>query len=560
MTKLCETKNNKIQSVMTLFSKGQINEALIIIETLIKDYPNEALLYNINGAICQADKKFDDAILKFELATIINPSYYEAYYNQGVVYQEIGNIDKAVKCYENAIALNKDYINAYNNLGTIYMNHLNKLDIALDYFQKIILLDPLYAPAYNNIGSIYEKQEKNNDAIINFRKAASINSNYDIPYNSLGIIFAKIGQIDNAIENFEKAIAINQKNGQAYYNLGKLKKYTKSDPHISNMETLISNNNLSQESYVYFCFSLAKAYEDLEKQEESFKFLHKGNQLCKQKFNYSIDKDKILFSIIKKLFSSSLNNRLSLSSSLSKLSPIFIVGMPRSGTTLVEQIISNHSSVYGGGELPILNYIFTEILNDYTKYEESGFSEELLLSIRQKYLDHLSRLNVPENIITDKYVLNFKYIGFILLLFPNAKIIHLKRDVVATCWSNYKTHFTSYNMTWTYNLEDIANYYILYTNLMDFWNKLFTNKIYNLCYENLTMNQEEETRKLLNFCELDWEEKCLNFHTNKRSVSTASHAQVRQKMYHGSSKKWEKYKIYLEPLIKILDSNNILLN
>jgi len=157
-------------------------------------------------------------------------------------------------------------------------------------------------------------------------------------------------------------------------------------------------------------------------------------------------------------------------------------------------------------------------------------------------------------VITDKLPLNFQYIGFILSAFPEAKIVHLKRDARATCWSNYQCFHTNNQNIFSYNLDDLAGFYGLYVELMDFWHQLYPGKIYDICYEDLTTNQEEETRKLLQYCELDWDENCLNFHTNKRAVKTASSLQVREKMYQGSSEAWKKHEAYLQPLIKALGS------
>ena len=180
--------------------------------------------------------------------------------------------------------------------------------------------------------------------------------------------------------------------------------------------------------------------------------------------------------------------------------------------------------------------------------------KEAFFSMRQEYLDALSRFDVPENVITDKLPLNFQYIGFILSAFPEAKIVHLKRDARATCWSIYKCHFKNKGNGFSYNLDDLAGFYGLYVELMDFWHQLYPGKIYDICYEDLTTNQEEETRKLLEYCELDWDENCLNFHKNPRAVKTASALQVKQKMYQGSSEVWKKHEAYLQPLIKALSS------
>jgi hypothetical protein len=338
------------------------------------------------------------------------------------------------------------------------------------------------------------------------------------------------------------------------------------------MQSLLTTGNLSQSERIQLCFALAKANEDLGNQDEFFKYLHEGNRLCKEKINYSLDKAKNLFSIIKELFSTLPTViEQSLSFEPSTIRPIFIVGMPHSGTTLVEQIISSHYAVYGAGKFSYLstligptvkNHITRGSIKASTTIGDMKFNiadtyslpEEAFLSIRQQYLDALSRFDIPENVITDKLPLNFRFIGFILLAFPEAKIVHLKRDARATCWSNYQCFFTNKENGYSYNLDDLAGFYGMYVELMDFWHQLFPGKIYDICYEDLTTKQEEETRKLLEYCELDWDENCLNFHTTKRAVKTASALQVRQKMYQGSSEAWKKHEAYLQPLIKGLSS------
>jgi hypothetical protein len=316
------------------------------------------------------------------------------------------------------------------------------------------------------------------------------------------------------------------------------------------MQSLLSMSNLSQSDRTHLCFALAKVNEDLGKQDELFEFLHEGNRLRKEELNYSLDNSQNLISTVKKMFSSTL----SLSYEPSTIQPVFIVGMLRSGTSLVEQIIASHHAVYGAGELNTLADLIEPILRDHLAKDEYKLSEKTFLSIRQQYLEALSGFNVAENVITDKMPLNCQYIGFILSAFPEAKIVHMKRDARATCWSIYKHYFRSAGNGWAYNLDDLAGFYGIYSNIMDFWHQTFPDKIYDLCYEDLTTNQEEETRKLLEYCELGWDENCLNFHTSRRAVKTASALQVRQKMYQGSSEAWKKYEAYLEPLIKALSS------
>jgi hypothetical protein len=295
--------------------------------------------------------------------------------------------------------------------------------------------------------------------------------------------------------------------------------------------------------------------------------LHEANRLQKQELSYSFDKQQKFITIIKEIFNKNPPNiEQYLSTEPSTIQPIFIVGMPRSGSTLVEQIMSSHHVVHGAGELYDLTKIIGRIVSDNLTQgsdiastsigdKKINFSnaysipETAFLSIRKQYLDVLVNLNVPESVITDKFLLNFFNIGFILTAFPEAKIVHIKRDARATCWSIYRIYM---ELNFGTDFEHLAEFYGLYADLMDFWHQLFPSKIYDMCYEDLTINQEEETRKLLQYCELDWDENCLNFHKNPRSVKTASSLQVRQKMYQGSSEAWKKHEAYLKPLIKNL--------
>jgi hypothetical protein len=335
------------------------------------------------------------------------------------------------------------------------------------------------------------------------------------------------------------------------------------------MKSLLSDSKLARSDRINLCFALAKVNENLDNQDEFFKYLHEANRLHKQKYNYSFDKQQKFIAIIKEIFNNKKPNiEKSLSSEPSTIHPIFIVGMPRSGSTLVEQIISSHHLVHGAGELSNLQDMIGPIVSDnltqgsdiastWIGDKKINFSdaysipEKAFLYIREQYLDVLSNLNVPESVITDKSLNNFLYIGFILTAFPDAKIIHMKRDARAICWSIYSLYM---ELNFGTDFEDLAGFYGLYEDLMDFWHQLFPGKVYDMCYEELTINQEEETKKLLQYCELDWDENCLNFHKNKRTVKTASSAQVREKMYQGSSEAWKKHEAYLKPLIKALSA------
>jgi hypothetical protein len=214
--------------------------------------------------------------------------------------------------------------------------------------------------------------------------------------------------------------------------------------------------------------------------------------------------------------------------------------MPRSGTTLVEQIISSHSKVTGAGELNFAAQFGAAIATGITEA-----NNESLLKFRHNYLNKLQNISNGNLIVTDKTPQNFRYIGLLAAAFPEAKIVHVKRSPAAVCWANYKKYFVSKSIDYCYAIDDVINYYKLYENLMGFWGNTLSNRIYNLDYEQLTVNQETETRQLIEYLGLDWDENCLSPQNNKRSVTTASNLQVRQKVYQGSSEQWKKYQPFL---------------
>ena len=540
----------EIQSVFALYSNGQIQEALDAVETLTKNYPNESLLYNISGACYKQIGQLEEAFKSFQKAVDLKPDYAEAQYNLGVTIHELGQVDSAIKCYESALAIQHAYPNAHNNLGQILLES-GQPDAAMNHFEWAVAYQPEFSEAHNNLGSSLLALRQVNTAVTHYEKAVAIKPDYQLAYNNLGIAYQRLGEIDKAFKSFERALAIKSDYAKAHHNLSSLKKYTKSDKQIVEMESLLSIKDLSQSDRIFICFALAKAYENLGKQEELFKVLHEGNQLRKKELKYSIEKSENHNSIIKKLFNSSPKP---LSNQASTIRPIFIVGMLRSGTSVVEQIISSHHEVYGAGELKNLTQIIIPILREHLTNDKTKLSKETFLSIRKQYFESLSSFNTSENVITDKWPLNFRSIGFILSAIPEAKIIHLKRDARATCWSIYKHYFSDTGNGWAYNFDDLAEFYKLYSEIMRYWHEMFPGKVYDISYQDLTTNQEDETRKLLEYCELEWDQNCLDFHKNKRAVDTASVLQVRQKMYQGSSEAWKEHEEYLQPLIKALSS------
>ena len=594
-----------IQPVIQLLNQGDNKKAVDEIESLILEFPKSSLLFNLKGACYKASNNLEKAIESFKKASTINPNFYEAFYNLGVIQKQLGMIEQSIVSYQTAIDIKPAYPDAHNNLGNIFLNlhqheeainhfewavafkpdffeaynnlglaHREKDQISrsIDNFRKAISLNPQYTQAYLNLGQALKDLGQTNDAVQNYKDLLEVNPNFDQAYLSLGVAYKELGLIDEAIKNFELSIESNPNLAVAYFNLGSLEEYNFREGQLSKMKELLSKKSLNKVDRINLCFTLAKHNEDNGNKDDFFKFLNEGNRLRKEQINYSINSAVHNYSTIREIFSSPsiLKNNHNFKDETSK-NPIFIIGMPRSGSTLVEQILASHNQVYGAGEIQVLRKILNPILRDYLNQDISSASAligdsklslsesrklpmEAFSSIRDQYLDTFTNFNFSEKVFTDKSLMNFHFVGFILLAFPNAKIIHLKRDARAICWSIYKNNLPQKGIGFGNDLNDLAEFYGLYSKLMEFWHKLFPGKIYDLVYENLTNNQEEETKKLLEYCELDWDSNCLDFHKNKREVKTASVIQVRKKMYKGSSEAWKDYEDYLKPLLNSLSS------
>ena len=573
-----------IDNVIELYNENNLNESIKEIKYLIELYPNDPILFNIAGACHAGLGELQKAVESYQQAILLKPDFADFHYNLGNTLKEIGHFKEAVKSYKNVLKILPDNYSALFNLGASYQeleklddaaeayeksiksepnkieakinlgfvcHKMDQLDDAIFQYEQVLMIDPENIEALNNLGVIYRELDQIDESINFYKKALLSNPKYSQAYYNLGFAYQDLGDREEAIKHYEKAVEINN-HSWSYHNLSYLKSYKVDDPQIKEMESLLDNKNLPKLDQIHLNLALAQINENLGNQEDFIKFLNKGNALRKKELNYSTSNSERLHLNIKEIFASPvdiINN----TESSSEISPIFIVGMPRSGTSLLEQILSSHHEVYGAGELEKITKLAKPIINNFSEGEINNLEEQALLYLRNEYLDNLLRFRTDASVITDKLPLNFQYIGFILAALPESKIVHIKRDSIATCWSNYKHFFTSKENGYSHNFDDIVAFYKSYVDLMDFWHKKFPNKIYDISYEELTLNQEKESRKLLNYCDLDWDENCLNFYENNRAVKTPSALQVRKKIYQNSSNDWKKHKKFLQPLIKGLE-------
>ncbi|MDC1428070.1 tetratricopeptide repeat protein, partial [Rhodospirillaceae bacterium] len=564
--------------------------------------------YNNLGNVLKEMGKLEDAKISYKQAIRLLSDYTEAHYNLGNVLQKLGQFEESGSYYKQSIILKPDHATAHNNFGNM-LKEMGKLEDAKISYQRVIELKPNYPTAYYNLGNILQKLGELKESEGHYRRAIILKPNYTETYSNLGVTLQKLGRLDETIDIYEYAIRLGGSESfrfynnlantftslqklqeaelnyrcslvlkpcfpDAYYNFGRaqqvigkpevsrdsyrrglivkpdfakahnnltlIKKFDVKDEHYIQMEKLYADQTLCEENRCYLNFALGKASEDLYQIEKSFYYYSKGNALRKKLLNYDIRQDIQLF---EQLRSNRVNLRkaaIDILKSPSDLTPIFIIGMPRSGTTLVEQIISSHPKVSGAGELPYVEQFGGSIARGTLKTDNRA-----IIDFRTKYHQKLQNHSNGNSIVTDKMPHNFLYLGLIFSALPEAKIIHVTRNSGAVCWGNFKQIFLSKALGYCYALHDIVTYYSMYLELMQFWETEHDKNIFEINYEELTIDQENVTKNLIKHLDLEWDEKCLAPQENKRWVTTASQIQVRKAIYKGSSEDWRKFEPFL---------------
>ena len=470
----------------------------------------------------------------------------------GLALQGSKNTLASINFFNKAIEFEPENIAAMNNLANSY-KALSKFDIAEKLYLKILKINPKYIKAFNNYGNLKQQIGDFNGCIELYLKALEIKPNVNILL-SLASAYQEIGNFKKCKEIANKALTAQPRNTSIHKLISSIIDYKNDNDHLIVMENLIKDKTLKSEQLVDLSFGLGKAYEDIGNYEKSFENLEKGNKLKKTKNNYKIDNQVKLFESITKTFDDL--DLESLKQTSKNKSIIFICGMPRSGTTLIEQIIAAHPQVNGAGELIYLqNSIEQNFIEDFKLNKQKIINEASSNNniIESKYFELLDFHKFSSKFITDKAPQNFRWIGFIKIFFPNSKIIHCNRNAKDNCLSLFKNNFASSHMDWTYDQKDIAEYYNLYYGLMKFWNKKIPNDIYNANYERIVQNKETEIKKLIEFCGLKWDSACLNHHKHiKTPISTVSVVQARKPIYSSSLNSNNKYSKYLNDLYSSL--------
>ncbi len=430
-----------------------------------------------------------------------------------------GDLQKAQQLYQEILASDPDNPRALHYLGVIASQ--NNMSLGLSYMERSLLLQP---------------------------------DNPEFNYNIAGI-YARYGESQKASKHFEKAIALKPDYAEAYQGLTESKECGQEPDLLNRIKAQLNSETTTADQKVYLHFAAAKIYEDSKEYDQAFDHYQKGNTLKSGHYD-KVGNSNLTQEIIRFFDDKWVNTHREFG--LYSHTPIFIVGMPRSGTSLVEQILASHSQVFGAGELADINLMIGALINrTKNRFPYPQFLTEVvdqdLLGYGQSYLQRLSQISGNSRRVVDKNPSNFLRVGLILQIFPNAKIIHTQRDPLDNCLSCYFNNFARGHY-YTNSLESLAAYYNDYTDLMRHWQRIYPGRIHTLSYEALIENQQQVTRDLLDYCNLEWEEQCLAFYKSKRNVTTASKHQVRRPLYKSSVKRWEHYKAHIQPLIAKLNN------
>lgn len=522
-------------------------------QVLARDAHNVIAIHHLGVIAYQAGNN-EAATQLLSRALSLQPDCAEVRSNLGNVLMSQGNLRDAIICYRQAIAAKPDYVEAYTNLANA-LKEEGKLGEAVSCYQQAIRIKPDHAKAYAGLGATLNEQGKLDEAILSCRQALLLQDNLADAHGVLGNILKEHGDLEGALSAFQRALAIKPDFAVVHRLLASIHEYTAPNEQLLAMKNLFQNETASQNK-MHLAFGLGKALEDLGEFQSAFRYLLEGNRLKRESFQYSMQEDQQLFHNIQRTVNSGAIANLT-GSGCPDDTPIFILGMPRSGTSLVEQILASHPMVHGAGELDIFEKTFlgyTQTDSFVAAFEAVVHAQDtsaLLGRIGKGYVEKLREFSATARFITDKMPHNFLAIGLIRLALPQARIIHCVRGPMDNCLSIFKNFFISEHK-YAYDLRELGQYYILYQELMRHWHTLFPGAIYDIHYEDVIRAPEEETHKLLHHCGLPWDDACLSFHKTTRRVATASAAQVRKPIYNGSVKLWQKYERQMAPLKEIL--------
>jgi tetratricopeptide (TPR) repeat protein len=575
---------------IALFDQGKFEEALTHYQRAIALQPEFAQAHSNHGNALLRLKRFAEAEPSYRRAVELQPGFADAWNNLGTCLREMGRLTEADEAYRKALELqpnNPDFLDnlalALKDLGrheeaaetmrralvidaardafhTHYaamLIELEKFDEAESALRSALAINPSNHDATNQMGRVAFERGDLEASLSHYRQALSLKPDLADAYNNMGNTLKELGRLQEAREAFLEAVRLDPSITGTYVNLADSKTFAAGDPHIATMEALAAKTDgLSTTDRIQLGFALGKAYADLKDHHRSFAHLHEANALKRAMVSYDEKGALGFFDRIEAVFTpASIRDKAGLGENSSR--PIFVIGMPRSGTTLVEQILASHPTVHGAGELATFDKVVQSVHgsnNAKLPFPEfvRATNGSALRQIGSRYLAELKQIAPDSERVTDKMPSNYYYAGLIHLALPSAKIIHCVRDPVDTCVSCFSKLFSGAQVH-TYDLAELGRYYRRYERLMAHWRRVLPKgRILDVRYEDVVADLERQARRILAYCALPWDDRCLAFHQTKRPVRTASATQVRRPIYNTAVGRWRGYADDLGPLLEAL--------
>jgi tetratricopeptide (TPR) repeat protein len=492
-----------------------------------------------------------DAVRSVDVTPLANPLLNLC--NEAFKQHAAGEFAQAVALYERILSLKPDQADIHNNLGHA-LAALGRPIPATIAFAHAVALKPDFPQALCNWGLALTDLERLDEAEAKYRLAIEVDPRFAGAYNNLGLLLKATGRLTEAKRAFKQAIAIAPKDFSIYHNLAAVRPFAAGDRYLTALEMAAKNPSaLSPTDQMHLHFTLAKANDNLDRSEYAFAHLMKANWLKRRQIAYD---EAATLGRMNRLRETISRDFIRARQGVGERSavPVFIVGMTRSGTTLIEQILASHPQVHGAGEHPLLDQVAGSIQKLIPG--PPAFPDMMLhmsaadfQALGSLYLDSMMERSASALRITDKMTLNFLFVGLIHLALPDAAIIHAVRDPADTCLSCFSTHFSNGNEH-TYELAELGRYYRHYRDLMTHWHDVLPpGRILDVRYEELVADVEKVARRVISHCGLDWDPRCLDFHRTERPVRTASAAQVRKPIYKHSVERWRKYEAFIGPLL-----------
>ena len=505
--------------------------------------------------------RLDEAQQVYKEVLRNNPTNVDALRLMGTIALLKERIYEAERLFRRAVANAPDFVMAQLDLGRA-LKEQNRLEEAIEQFRKVINLEPANIPAHYLMASALSLTAQTYEAIEVYQRVLELHPKHAGAMLGLGHVLKTVGRQEEAIEAYRNCIRHLPQNGETWWSMANLKTYRLTDEDIEQMQSMVSGSDdqdqkINEQSMINILFALAKAFEDRGNYEQAWDYYHEGNSRQRVLENYDPVRTEVMNDRIVKVFN---HEFLAENSGLghSSKEPIFVVGLPRSGSTLIEQILASHSRVEGTSELPYAGLVATSLNRnraDGVNYPDAvrELGEEHFKRLGQDYLD-FAQIHRTERkpVFIDKMPNNFPAIGFLHLILPNAKIIDARRYPLDSCLSCYRQLFAR-GQTFTYDLTDIGEYFLQHERLMDHWHEVLPGRCLTVQYEDVVTDFESQVRRLLEYCELPFEEACINFHETDRPVRTASSEQVRQPVYSKSVNFWRNHEANLEELIEVLE-------